>query len=215
MIDAATSSGSNTFAPAQDDQPGGIARIRRNLLDLGLWQDSIMERVEILPGNLSRKRFGLSPDAFDELAARVQVIVHAGATVNLVYPYATLRNANVGGTKEILRLACRGGATVQYVSTNGVLPPSQEGWPEDTMLDVDSVPTKLLDGYGQTKWVAEQLVLEAGRRGLPVRIHRAGTISGHSITGAANAWDLLSALIVESIQIGHAPDVKGWRAEMH
>jgi amino acid adenylation domain-containing protein/thioester reductase-like protein len=200
--------------PSQDDQPGAIARIRRNLLDLGLWNDSIMERVEILPGNLSQKRLGLSQEAFDELADRVEVIVHAGATVNLVYPYAALRGANIRGTREILRLACKGGATVQHVSTNGVLPPSQEGWPEDTNLAAEEVSEKIPDGYGQTKWVAEQLVYEAGRRGLPVRILRAGTISGHSRTGAANAWDLLSALIVESIQLGHAPDVKGWRAEM-
>ena len=200
--------------PSGEDQPGGIARIRRNLLDMGLWHDAIMERVEILPGNLSRKRFGLSQNAFEELASRIDVIVHAGATVNLVYPYAALRNANVGGTREILRLASLSGATVQHVSTNGVLPPSQEGWPEDKMLDVDDVPTKLLDGYGQTKWVAEQLVLEAGRRGLPVKIHRAGTISGHSATGAANAWDLLTALLVESIHLGYFPEVEGWRAEM-
>lgn len=200
--------------PSEEDIPGGIARIRRNLLDLGLWRDSIMERTEILPGTLSRKRLGLSPEAFEELAARVDVIVHAAATVNLVYPYAALRNANVGGTREILRLACRGGATVQYVSTNGVLPPSQSGWSEYTMLDVDSVSEKLPDGYGQTKWVAEQLVHEASRRGLPVRILRAGTISGHSLSGAANAWDLQNALIVESINLGHAPDIEGWRAEM-
>ncbi|KAK3064257.1 hypothetical protein LTS18_008805 [Coniosporium uncinatum] len=200
--------------PSHENRPEGIARLRRNLLDLGLWHDSMMERVEIVPGNLSRKRLGMSPTAFDELASRVQVIIHAGATVNLVYPYAALRAANVGGTREILRLASRNGATVQYVSTNGVLPPSQEGWPEDAMLDVESVPTKLLDGYGQTKWVAEQLVHKASYRGLPVRIHRAGTISGHSQTGAVNAWDLLNALIVESIHLGHAPEVDGWRAEM-
>ncbi|RVX75180.1 hypothetical protein B0A52_00532 [Exophiala mesophila] len=202
--------------PSDDDQANGIARLRRNMLDLGLWRDSIMERVEILPGNLARNRLGLSPEVFDGLANRVNVIVHAGATVNLVYPYAALRNANIRGTREVLRLAAVAGATVQYVSTNGVLPPkpTREGWPEDTILDVDQVPTKLADGYGQTKWVAEQLVLEAGRRGIPVRIHRAGTISGHSITGAANAWDLLSALIVESIHLGYAPNVQGWRAEM-
>ncbi|KAF2716559.1 linear gramicidin synthetase subunit C [Polychaeton citri CBS 116435] len=202
--------------PSGEDVPGGIARIRKNLIDLGLWRDSIMERVEILPGNLSRKRLGLTPDTFSELASRVQVIIHAAATVNLVYPYAALRNANVGGTQEILRLGALGGATVQYVSTNGVLPPSASGsgWPEDSMLYVDAVPEKLLDGYGQTKWAAEQLVLEAGRRGLPVRILRAGTISGHSASGAANAWDLLTALFVESIQLGYAPNVDGWRAEM-
>ena len=202
--------------PGDADIPAGIARLRTNLLDFGLWRDSIMERVEILPGNLSRKRLGLSPDAFNDLATRIQVIVHAAATVNLVYPYASLRGANVGGTREILRMACLGGATVQYVSTNGVLPPSplRDGWPEDTMLYVDSVPERVHDGYGQTKWVAEQLVHEAGRRGLPVKILRAGTISGHSLSGAANAWDLLTALIVESIHIGHYPDVEGWRAEM-
>jgi amino acid adenylation domain-containing protein/thioester reductase-like protein len=201
---------------SQDDIPAGIARIRRNLLDFGLWNDSIMERVEILPANLSRKRFGLSPDAFKQLAARTDVIVHAAATVNLVYPYAALQKPNVGGTREILRLAAQGGATVQYISTNGVLPPApgREGWYEDTNLPVDDVPTKLADGYGQTKWVAEQLALEAKNRGIPIKIHRLGTVSGHSETGAANAWDLLTALIVESIRIGYYPDVKGWRAEM-
>lgn len=200
--------------PSQEDIPAAVARIRRNLVDFGLWHDSLMERIEVVSGNLSRKRFGLSQEEFSELASRVQVIVHAAATVNLVYPYASLRAPNIGGTREVIRLACLGGATLQHISTNGVLPPSQGGWPEEAMLGIEHVPDKLMDGYGQTKWVAEQLVLEANRRGLPVRIHRAGTISGHSATGAANAWDLLNALIVESIQLGRHPDVQGWRAEM-
>jgi NADP-dependent 3-hydroxy acid dehydrogenase YdfG len=71
-----------------------------------------------------------------------------------------------------------------------------------------------VDGYGQTKWVAEKLVRQAGNRGLPVRIYRPGTISGHSSSGATNAYDLLMAVIVESLQIGRSPDIKGWRAEM-
>lgn len=201
---------------SEDNKPSCTARLRKNLIDLGLWRDSIMERVEVLPGDLPRKRFGLTADAFDDLANRVQVIVHAAAQVNLVYPYAALRGSNVDGVREIIRLACINGASLQHVSTNGVLPPSESGhgWPEDAMLYVDAVPDKIPDGYGQTKWAAEQLVLEAGRRGLPVRILRAGTISGHSLTGAANAWDLLTALFVESIHLGYYPDVAGWRAEM-
>lgn len=200
--------------PSEDDRPAAIARIRRNLLDLGLWRDSILDRVEVLPGNLARERLGLLPDNFDELASRVQVIIHAAATVNLVYPYAPLRAPNVIGTREILRLACQSGATLQYVSTNGVLPPSNDGWPEEAMLDVNDVPEKLTDGYGQTKWVAEQLIHEAGRRGLPVSILRPGTISGHSTSGSTNTYDLLTAIIVESLHLGYAPDIEGWRAEM-
>lgn len=200
--------------PTDESRPAGMARVRKNLIDLGIWDDSILDRMEIVAGNLARTRLGLSPESFDNLASRVQVVVHAAATVNLVYPYAALRNANVGGTREILRLASRGGATVHHVSTNGVLPHSVDGWSEDTIIDIQDVPAKLLDGYGQTKWVAEKLVIEASRRGIPVKIYRPGTISGHSVTGATNAWDLLNALIVESLHLGCAPHVDGWYAEM-
>ncbi|KAI0004446.1 putative NRPS-like enzyme [Xylariaceae sp. FL0662B] len=197
-----------------ENHSNGVARIRKNLLDLGLWTDSILDRIEVLPANLARSRFGLSPDEFEHLASRVQVIIHSAATVNLVYPYAAMQGANVFGTREILRLASRGGATVHHISTNGVLPASVEGWSEDEMLDVKDVPEKLSDGYGQTKWVAEQLILEAGKRGLPARIYRPGTISGHSTSGSTNTYDLLNALIVESLQLGYAPDIDGWYAEM-
>lgn len=200
--------------PTEDCRPAGIARVRKNLIDLGIWQDSMLDRIDIFPGNLARKRLGLSPEMFEDLASRAQVIIHAAATVNLVYPYAALRNANVSGTREMLRLASRHGATLHHVSTNGVLPPSVEGWSESTVTPIDKVPTDLLDGYGQTKWVAEELVYEAGRRGVPVKVYRPGTISGHSTTGATNTYDLLNALIVESLHLGHVPDVDGWFAEM-
>lgn len=200
--------------PTGEDTSAGVGRIRKNLLDLGLWHDSILERIEVLPGNLSHKRLGLVPDDYKELVAKVQVIVHAGATVNLVYPYAALRDANVGGTREILRLAGESGATLQYISTNGVLPPSKNAWPETSMIAIEEVPEKLVDGYGQTKYVAEELVHEAGRRGMPVRILRAGTISGHSTSGSTNTYDLFTALIVESLHLSFSPDIAGWLAEM-
>ena len=200
--------------PKKEDAPAGVARIRKNLLDLGLWHDSILDRIDIIPGNLAHKWLGLASDTYKELAAIVQVIVHAGATVNLVYPYAALRDANVGGTREILRLASQSGATVQYVSTNGVLPPSKNAWPESAMIAKDDVPERLVDGYGQTKWVAEALVHEASRRGMPVKTIRVGTISAHSTSGSTNTYDLFNALIVESLHIGCSPDITGWRAEM-
>jgi NADP-dependent 3-hydroxy acid dehydrogenase YdfG len=56
--------------------------------------------------------------------------------------------------------------------------------------------------------------VEAGRRGLPVKILRAGTISGHSISGSTNAWDLLTAILVEALHLGRAPQIDGWLAEM-
>ncbi|OCF32021.1 hypothetical protein I316_06407 [Kwoniella heveanensis BCC8398] len=200
--------------PSDDCRPAGFARIRKNLVDLGLWDDSMLDRLEVLPGDLSGKHLGLSTETFARVASRIEVIIHAAATVNLVYPYAALRNANVGGTREILRLASVSGATLHHISTNGVLVPSLEGWSETSMVELEDVPEKLLDGYGQTKWVAEMLVREASRRGMPVKIYRPGTISGHSVTGSTNTYDLLNALIVESLQLGCAPSIDKWFAEM-
>jgi thioester reductase-like protein len=200
--------------PTDDCRPAGFARIRKNLIDLGLWDDGMLDRMEVLPGNLSGKQLGLSTEVFGQIASRIEVIIHAAATVNLVYPYAALRTANVGGTREILRLASISGATLHHISTNGVLVPSLEGWSESAMVALEDVPDKLLDGYGQTKWVAEMLVCEASRRGMPVKIYRPGTISGHSVTGSTNTYDLLNALIVESLQLGSAPSIDQFFAEM-
>ncbi|KAH9241332.1 hypothetical protein K456DRAFT_1822784 [Colletotrichum gloeosporioides 23] len=200
--------------PTEESAPAGMARVRKNLIDLGIWDDSMLDRMEILPGNLSREHLGLAPDVYDELVSRIEVIIHAAATVNLVYPYAALRSPNVGGTREILRIASKSGATLHHISTNGVLTPSVAGWSEDAMVDIDDVPEKLIDGYGQTKWVAEKLVYEAARRGMPCKVYRPGTISGHSKTGSTNAWDLLNALIVESLQLKTAPGIDNWFAEM-
>ncbi|KDN38147.1 acetyl-CoA synthetase-like protein [Tilletiaria anomala UBC 951] len=200
--------------PYRTDRSAAMARLRSNLLDMGLWHESVLDRVDVVPSNLSRHRLGLLPEVYDELASTVQVVVHCAAQVNLVYPYAALRDPNVKGTLEIIRFACQSNATLQYVSTNGVLPPSQVGWPEDAMTSIEDVPKLLLDGYCQTKWVAEHLVLQAGRRGLPAHIYRVGTLSGHSQTGSANTYDLLTALIVESLHLGAAPELEGWHAEM-
>src|SRR3712207_3730787 len=152
-------------------------------------------------------------DTFDRLAREVDVIIHAGAAVNLIYPYEALETVNVGGTREALRLACRGRATpVHHISTNGIFPPGEGVCREDA--DLDAMADAREDGYGRSKWVAEKLVWEAAERGLPVRVYRPGNISGHSVTGASNPRDALGALIAESLRIGYAPGIEDWRMEM-
>ncbi|PWN88855.1 acetyl-CoA synthetase-like protein [Acaromyces ingoldii] len=229
------------FAKVADDcRPAGIARIRANLVDLGLWHDGLLDRLEVVPANLSAPLLGLSQAEFDDLGHRADVIVHGAATVNLVYPYAALRDTNVGGTREMLRLASVGGATFHHVSSNGALPgqaaapaataksngaaadataadataAATTAWAEDARISVDDAATGLADGYGQTKWVAEQLVAEARARGMPATVYRLGTLSGSSRTGAANAYDMLNALVVESLRMGCAPVIESWRVEM-
>jgi len=79
-------------------------------------------RVVPLPGDLARPDLGLSPGEFRELARSIDIIYHAGAIVNFIYPYEELRAANVTGTREVIRLAGLGrGVPVHYVSSTAVL----------------------------------------------------------------------------------------------
>jgi len=191
----------------------GIGPIEANLRRYGLWRSEMVERIVPVAGDLGEPLFGLEEGDFDALAKEVDLIFHPGAVVNLIYPYSSLKAPNVDGTREVLRLACRYGAKpVHHVSTNGIFPPEMGLCEED--VDLDDLADAREDGYGRSKWVAEKLVREAADRGLPVCVYRPGNVSGHSETGASNPRDLLGAVIVESLRLGYAPEIKAWRMEI-
>jgi thioester reductase-like protein len=127
--------------------------------------------------------------------------------VNHLQPYERLHLPNVEGTREILRFACAGrGRPLYYISSLSVIPvdalSDRPRFYEDDDLALYPAP---LGGYNRTKWVAEQLVAEAGRRGLPVTIYRPGPVSGDSRTGAFNAADFLCRVMQGYIYSGTAP----------
>ena len=91
--------------------------------------DEWLHRIIPVCGDLSRPALGLSHDNFRHLAGQVDAIIHNGAEVNLVKSYGDLRNTNVLGTQEVLRLAVTNGVfdwnatkvkPVHFISTNGV-----------------------------------------------------------------------------------------------
>ena len=171
---------------AEDDSKA-LARLKNNLDWYGLNVD--LERVRVVRGDLAEPRLGLDEQRFDELARKIDVVYHAGARVNWLQPYQELKAANVKGTEEVLRLAARHRtARVHYVSTTGVF--AQKGGPKATAADTgpaEQLPT----GYQQSKWVAEQIVREAQRRGLPVTIYRVDTVCGSQVSGVCQTNDFV------------------------
>jgi thioester reductase-like protein len=189
------------------------APIRSNLRRYGLWQPEHAERIVTVAGDLSEPLLGMTEDDFDALARNLDVVIHNGAIVNMIYPYGALKPVNVIGTREVLRLAClHKTKPVHHVSTNGIFAPGTPLCRES--VDLDTLAEARDEGYGQSKWVAEKLVWQAAERGLPVRVYRPGNISGHSASGASNPRDFQGALIAESLRLGYAPQVDGWRMEM-
>jgi thioester reductase-like protein len=184
-------------------------RLRTTLENYEIWQESFGSRIIPVLGDLSKPLLGLSEHQFQELADRIDVIYHSGAHVNLTYPYAALRQANVGGTQEILRLATQTKTIpIHHISTLDVFQSSHyRGM--NTILEADELLSceGFLDGYAQSKWVAEKLVSAARDRGLPVSVYRLGMVTGHSQTGAFQLSNLICKMIKGFVQLGYAPDL--------
>ncbi|MGW0019705.1 amino acid adenylation domain-containing protein [Rhodococcus sp. NPDC003382] len=184
----------------------GLDRIEAGMRAFGLWREYYRGRIVVVPGDLAQPRFGLSDTEFDDLARGVDFIVHNGARVNHIEPYSRMRAANVSGAEEILRLAVTGTVKpVHFVSTGSVLtdtaaPASEDGAPRLVGED-DRLPSERVmeSGYVRSKWVAEELVAVARRRGIPVSIYRPGLISGDTVSGAAGTddafWNVVRAMV--------------------
>ena len=167
------------------------------------------DRVLPLAGDLAEPRLGLSDAAFRNLARDVDVIYHAGALVNFIYPYQELRAANVGGTREVIRLAgLYRGIPVHYVSTTAVFAGLGVGGTREVTEETPLAHPELLGmGYVETKYVAEELLRAAGRAGLPVAIYRPLDIVGSVRTGAWSTSTEMAALVRFIADTGLAPDI--------
>jgi amino acid adenylation domain-containing protein/thioester reductase-like protein len=183
-----------------------MKRLRRPLEARSLWRRDYKTRVVPVPGDLELPRFGLSRPQFDALAGEVDVIYHNAAWVNLLYPYSTLKAANVGGTRETIRLALTGTVKpLHYVSTLAVF--HADGGEPRKYRESDRPGDRGVPqgGYPLSKLVAERMLLTARDRGLPVAIYRLPEITWHSQTGEWDTETLLCQLIKASIDLGIYP----------
>ena len=185
-----------------------LARIRQNLERYGLWQSSLSERIHAIRGDLLQAGFGLTAGEYDLMCEKLDSICHAGANVNWIVPYRALRQANVIGTRELIRLACKGQPKrFHFISSLSV--GYAVGGPASVSEDDDMLPfiNRSPLPYAQSKCVAEALVREAAARGLSACIYRPGLVGGDSRTGSSNLCDLVAALMKGCIQMGAAPDL--------
>jgi thioester reductase-like protein len=186
----------------------GKNKLKKNLEQYGIWQNEFDARIIPILGDLSQPLLGISSEGFEMLAANMDAIYHSAATLNYVYPYSALKNANVLGTQEVLRLACLNKVKpVHYVSSVAIFESPVYAGKVVKEDDAFEHWEGIFLGYSQTKWVAEKLVKMAGDRGLPITIHRPPLISGHSETGVCNIDDFINLMIKGCLQMGYFPDV--------
>lgn len=157
-------------------------------------------RVIPVCGDLAKQHLGLNPATWEFLSQNIHTIFNNGALVNYLFNYEKMRSSNVLGTHEIIRLALEGKPKIfNQVSTTFIF-----GWAvKNTLFETDSCDSlDLLDfGYSQTKWVSEQIVLDAMKHGLKARIFRPALISP-SVYGGGNNFDIAVRLIAFMINHG-------------
>jgi thioester reductase-like protein len=190
------------------DETQGRQRLRAAMESMGPCEAGLMEMFEarVIPvcGDLGQPKLGLMQETWDFLASEIDTVFHNGATVNYLFNYDLMRDANVLGTNEVVRLAFEGRPKeFNYVSTTFVF-----GWAvKSVLLETDNnQDMELLDfGYSQSKWVAEQVVFDARSRGLSTRVFRPALVSP-SVTGGGNNFDIAVRLVAFMVNHGIGVD---------
>lgn len=182
------------------------SRLKSSLKNYGLWHPEIFKKAIPVLANLENPGLGIKENELKKLENEIDCIFHNGAYVNHSLPYSQLKAANVLGTQEIIRLACKGKIKpLHFVSTAAVFEGKQDRpIPENENLEESKT---LFNGYAQSKWVAEKLVMKARSLGLPTNIYRLARVSGHSMTGQGNIGDFLWRMAEASIYLKQAPDI--------
>lgn len=186
------------------------SKLQNVLKRYGLWSDSLGARVIPVLGDLSQPYLGIKPEQFSRLAEKIDLIYHCGAWVNIAYPYSALKATNVLGTQEIIRLASKTKTKpVHFISTIDVFPVTGSNTLRTiSEKDATGPNTAFCNGYAQSKYMAEQLLIEAASRGLPVSIYRPSNIIGDTRTGVSLTDGFITLLLKGCIQMKVAPNIK-------
>lgn len=198
-----------------------LGRLRESGEGRGVWDEEWITsgKVEAVVGDLADDDFGLPKSEWDRIASEADAILHNGAMVHWVHHYAKLRAPNVLSTLTALRLcADHHSKLFSFISSTSVLDTEAIVRKADESIsaggagllesdDLEASRTGLGTGYGQSKWVAEKLIMEAGKKGLSGWIVRPGYVMGDSKTAVTNTDDFIWRMVKGCLQLGLIPDI--------
>jgi len=129
--------------------------------------------VTAVTGDIARPMFGLAEQAYAELAARADAVIHCAAVTDFNRTDGSLEATNITGTEHVAAFAAAAKAVLYHVSTAFV----------HTTVDGERGRTAI--GYASSKSAGEQIVRSAGVRHV---ILRPSVVIGDSGTGEIAAF---------------------------
>ncbi|HEX4718469.1 MAG TPA: SDR family oxidoreductase, partial [Thermoleophilaceae bacterium] len=144
------------------------------------------DRVEVLPGDITDRRLGLSDDDYERLTAETTAVFHLAAVYNLAVPLEIAQKVNVEGTGNIVEF-CRRCEKLQrhnYVSTAYVA-----GTRKNVVYEHELIMGQWFKNhYESTKFQAEVWVRESMDK-VPTAIYRPAIVVGDSDSGQTQKFD--------------------------
>jgi thioester reductase-like protein len=146
---------------------------------------SLEDRIRLVEGDITVAGLGLADS--ESIAESVTEIFHLAAAYDLSVSRDVGMRVNVEGTRHMLEFAasCPRLARFQYVSTCYV-----SGRYDGVFTEADlELGQRFNNYYEETKYLAEVLVRDAARAGMPVTVYRPAIVVGDSRTGATQKYD--------------------------
>src|SRR5437868_9875324 len=144
------------------------------------------DRIEILPGDITDRRLGLSKDDYERLTAETKAVFHLAAIYNLAVPLEIAQRVNVDGTGNIIEFCarCKKLERHNYVSTAYVA-----GGRRGVVYEHELIMGQWFKNhYESTKFQAEVWVRESMDK-VPTAIYRPAIVVGDSQTGLTQKFD--------------------------
>ncbi|APE34970.1 hypothetical protein BOX37_14575 [Nocardia mangyaensis] len=188
-----------------DDDAAATRRLEQAVRGYALpWSREVLRRVTPLAGDLREPRLGMTVQRWESLAAEVDSIVNAGAAVDFLRGYPSLRRTNVLGPLTLAELACTTRSKpLHHVSSLAVFNGS-----DATELGEQTPPANVATlpiGYDRSKWAAEAVLRRAAEHGVVVTVLRPGGIGSHPETGAHNPRDLNTGITAALLKFRTVP----------
>jgi nucleoside-diphosphate-sugar epimerase len=136
--------------------------------------------VTTVPGDIARSMFGLAKQAYVELAATVDTVIHCAAITDFNRTDGSLKATNIAGTEHAATFAAAANAVLYHVSTAFV----------HATTDGDRGRTAI--GYASSKLAAEEVLRSSG---VPHVILRPSVVIGDSVTGEIAAFQGLHQVV--------------------
>jgi len=158
---------------------------------LNFWDREVLRKhkdnLVVLEGDITKKNLGLTNSKVSLLKKEINEIFHCAAVTRFNWLLNKIRKVNVGGTKNVLKLAlqCKNLKKVNHISTAYVCG-DYKGVFKETDLDVGQ---SFNTTYLRSKFEAEKLVHKYREKGLWVDIFRLPLVLGETISGKILKFD--------------------------